>query len=247
MGQVFKKAYTKPMPAGAEFLTRKGERIARWRDAKGKARTASVTVGKDGTDRLALESRTYFARYRDGNGIVVECSTECHDEGAARAVLSDLERRAERVRAGLITPTEDRVSGQMTRPIAEQVAAYLTSLEATGVTAKHLKETRRCLNRLIGECEFRAVADFDRSTVERWLVRRRDEGASARTRNVDLTAILALTNWCVANRRLLTNPFLGITKANEAADPRRRRRAMTEVRLVKLLSTWPVVAPCSTH
>src|SRR4051794_24694601 len=103
MGQIFKKAYTKPIPAGAEFLTRKGERIARWRDAKGKVRTAPVTTGKEGADRLALESRTYFARYRDGDGIVVECSTECHDEGAARAVLADLERRAERVKSGLLS------------------------------------------------------------------------------------------------------------------------------------------------
>ena len=31
MGSVFKKCYTKPMPAGAEVVVRKGEQLARWR------------------------------------------------------------------------------------------------------------------------------------------------------------------------------------------------------------------------
>ncbi len=29
---VYRKTYTKPLPAGAELLTRKGERFARWQD-----------------------------------------------------------------------------------------------------------------------------------------------------------------------------------------------------------------------
>ena len=100
MGSVFKKAVTRPLPPGAEFITRQGVRLARWRDAKGKIRTAPVTTGQDGTDRIRDESRTYFARYRDGNGLVVETPTGCRDEDAARQVLADLERKAERVGPG---------------------------------------------------------------------------------------------------------------------------------------------------
>jgi hypothetical protein len=37
MGSVFKKAVTRPVPPGAEFVTRQGVRIARWRDAKGRS------------------------------------------------------------------------------------------------------------------------------------------------------------------------------------------------------------------
>lgn len=33
MGTVFKKTFTKPMPAGAEIFIRKGQRFARWLDA----------------------------------------------------------------------------------------------------------------------------------------------------------------------------------------------------------------------
>jgi hypothetical protein len=35
MGSVFKKAVTRPIPPGAEFITRQGARLARWRDGKG--------------------------------------------------------------------------------------------------------------------------------------------------------------------------------------------------------------------
>jgi hypothetical protein len=50
-------------------------RLARWRDAKGKTRTAPVTTAKDGAERIRDESGTYVARYRDGDGMVVEAST----------------------------------------------------------------------------------------------------------------------------------------------------------------------------
>ena len=34
MGSVFKKTATKPLPAGAKIIVRKGERLAEWIDAK---------------------------------------------------------------------------------------------------------------------------------------------------------------------------------------------------------------------
>ena len=70
MGTVFKKTATKPLPAGAKVIVRKGQRLAEWLDAKGKRRTAPVTVGKDGTDRIVITAQTYTAKYRDGSGVV---------------------------------------------------------------------------------------------------------------------------------------------------------------------------------
>ena len=66
MGTVYRKTATKPLPAGAELLDRKGETLARWKDAKGKARTAGVTVGRDGSPRVVIEARTFTAKFRDG-------------------------------------------------------------------------------------------------------------------------------------------------------------------------------------
>ena len=138
MGNVFKKTVTRPLPPNAEIITRQGVRLARWRDGKGKTKTAPVTTGKDGAERIRDESGTYVARYRDGDGIVVEVSTGCRDKTAAQNVLADLERKAERVRAGLLTPAEARTAEHLATPIGEHVDAYLNALDAAGsVTAMH--------------------------------------------------------------------------------------------------------------
>lgn len=235
MGSVFRKAFTKPVPADAETVVRQGRRHARWRDAKGKVRTAPITVGKDGSERLALESRVYYARYRDHSGVVVEKPTGCRDEGAARQVLSELERRAERVRAGLLSPAEDKTARHLGTPIGEHFAAYIDHLRAAGTVKLHLHNTRRYLDRLASECEFSRLADLDRGPLERWLADEADKGRSARSRNTHRAALVAFANWCVGSKRLLASPLVGTPKANEDADPRRKRRAMTEEELARLL------------
>ena len=89
MGTVYRKMTTRPMPVESEIFTRKGERLARWKDSKGKTRTAAMTTGKDGHDRVITVSPYFIAKYRDGTGLVVEQSTGCRDETAARKVLAD--------------------------------------------------------------------------------------------------------------------------------------------------------------
>src|SRR5215831_9313608 len=170
MGSVFRKSFTKPLPADAEIITRKGETLARWRDTKGKTRTAPLT---EAGDRIRIESGTWYAKLRDGNNHVVEVPTGCRDETAARQVLADLERKAERVRAGLITPAEARTAEHLATPIGEHVAAYVGSLEARGASRHHVREICRILGTVFSACEFRTLADLDRGIFERHLNRRR--------------------------------------------------------------------------
>ena len=132
MGTVYKETYTKPMPAGAKIIIRKGQRLAEWVDAKGKRRTALLTVSGD---RITIESGTYTAKYRDGSGIVRKVSTGCRDESAARSVLTKLERRAELVKGEVITASEDAVIDHQTTPLADHIMAYLTKLESEGGNA----------------------------------------------------------------------------------------------------------------
>jgi integrase len=238
MGAVFKKSYTKAVPAGAEPFTRKGERFARWKDRKGKIRTAPLTVGEDGAERITLESPCYVAKYRDGAGVVRVVPTGCRDETAARQVLADLEREAELVRSGVKTAAESAAGRHQAAPLATHVEAYLTYLESDGACPEHRAERRRQLKRISRDCGFNRLADLDRSALESWLARQTRAGMSARTRNSYLAAALAFCNWCADKnvRRLTSNPFDGIAKANEKADPRRQRRAMAESELTHLLT-----------
>ena len=110
MGTVYKPTCTKPLPS------------------KGRAVTYPVTTGKYGSQRIVVESGTYVAKYRDGAGLVHTVSTGCRDEGAARAVLGELERRAELVKSGVITAGEDRIADHAATPLVDHFDDYLTSL-----------------------------------------------------------------------------------------------------------------------
>ena len=235
MGSVFKKTATKPLPAGAKIIVRKGQRLAEWIDAKQKRRTVPVTTGKDGADRIVITARTYTAKYRDGSGIVQTVATGCRDKTAAESVLTDLVTRAEKVRGGILTPAEDTMIDHQETPLADHLKAYLVHLDAKGDSDVHLADTRRLATKIMADCGFGRLADVRRETVEGWLVQRAAEGMAARTRNSYLQAIRALCNWSVETGRLSVNPLARIAKADETADRRRQRRAMTEDELRRLL------------
>ena len=232
MGTVYRETFTKPLPTGAKIIVRKGQRLAQWQDAKGKTRTAPLTAAGD---RITVEAGTYSAKYRDGSGIVRKVATGCRDEAAARSVLTDLERRAERVRGGLLTADEANAIDHQERPFAEHIDAYLVKLESEGTSPAHRANVRRNLQRLTADCQFKRLGDLARESLERWLVAQEKAGMGARTRNTYRAAAVAFCNWCMETGRLMVNPFAKVAKAAEDVDPRRQRRALTEDELRRLL------------
>jgi len=232
MGTVYKETFTKPLPTGAKIIVRKGRRFAQWQDAKGKTRTAPLTAAGD---RIAVEAGTYTAKYRDGSGIVRKITTGCRDKTAAESVLADLERRAEKVKGGILTADEAAAIDQQDRPLAEHVAAFMEHQKAKGITPMQLNTTQSRLDRVAADTGFNRLADLNGTALERWLAARQGEGMGAVTRNGYREACVTFGNWCVRNRRLLSNPFAAVPKADAKADPRRKRRALTESELLKLL------------
>src|SRR5262249_10814318 len=113
--------------------------------------------------------------------------------------------------------------------------AYLHSLEAAGSVSMHRHNVRAYLKTLAAKCDFCRLADLKREALERWLVSEARRGRAARSRNAHQNAIAAFCNWCIETGRLMTNPFKGVAKADEKADRRRQRRAMTEDELARLL------------
>ncbi len=235
MGAVYKKKYTKSLPEGAETFTRKGQRLGRWRDRAGKMRTASITQGTDGTPRIVIEAATYTAKYRDASGKVVEVATGCRSKDAAKAILGELMERAEKVRANIISSAENAILDHQEVALRRHIDDYLAHLRAKRSSAGHCGSREYYLDRIADKCGFLKLRDLDRSALERWLASEADNGMSARTHNAYRAAAVGFANWCVLNRRLASNPFFGLCKANENADPRRKRRALTEDELQRLL------------
>jgi hypothetical protein len=88
--------------------------------------------------------------------------TRCRDRQAAEGVLSDLEREADRLRAGVVTAPELAQAAHQRRPIQDHIDAYPTHLEAEGRGIKHVKARGAELNRLVCECGFVMLADLTR-------------------------------------------------------------------------------------
>jgi integrase len=257
MGTVFKPFVTRPLPDGARIVTRKGKPVAEWLDAAGKKRHAPVTAGD--TPRLRERAGTYTAQYRDGAGIVRRVSTGCKSADAARAVLADLEARAEKVRGGIITQAEANVAEHADAPIGEHVAAYVDALARKRgkgahrtVAPRHVTNVAHTLRLAVDECGFRRLRDLHRDAVERWVHRLLDlpddavhdaagnvttpRRPAARTINARLATLTAWGNWLVETGRATANPFSRLRKLDEADDVRRQRRALTGDELRRLLT-----------
>jgi len=235
MGTVYRKAYTMPLPDGAEITEREGRCVACWRLRNGQLRSAEVVDCRDGKARVRGQSRLYMARYRDGSGQVVEVATGCKDEVAARAVLTRLERRAELVRAGVITATESDAAEHAGQPLSRHLDAYERHLRAKGGEPRRISMLRRRLERLARECRFSRLNQISAGRVERWLVEQADAGMSASTRNSYREALVCFGNWARRTSRLTINPFSDLPRADQNADRRHQRRALTAAELMRLL------------
>ena len=184
MATIYKKTYTKALPSDVEIFMRRGERFARWMDAKGKAQTAKVVIGKDGSERIQKQGSTYIAKYRNGAGEVIEKSTGCRSRDAGMSVLNDFLTRAEHVKCGILNPEQDAAADYQRVPLSQHIEDYINHL-ASKAGDTHCNITKYYLNRLCSDCSWSKLSDLSRSGLEKWLTARADEDMSARSMPID--------------------------------------------------------------
>ncbi len=234
MSRVFKKRSVRPIPEGAVIATKRSGRVARWTDGNGKKHEAPI-IERDGADHIVIESEVFYCRYRTADHIVRERSTGCRTQDGAMRVLAEFEARQEKIRSGVLSAHECAIADHSRKPISEHIEAYLEHLRANGCTERHIKERRAQLGRIVTECGFARVRDLAAGAFEKWLVLSAGAGMGARNRNVHRSALVAFSTWLVMTRRLTSNPFESIPAANERADRRRVRRAMSIDELERLI------------
>ena len=84
-------------------------------------------------------------------------------------MLSEMKQRAKRIARGDIDPFEDHRS----RPLAEHLEEFRTSLESKGNTADHVALT---VNRVVAAfdgCQFKKLADLNAGRIANWLAEQR--------------------------------------------------------------------------
>ncbi len=235
MGFVFRKQWSAPLPAGAQVVESGGARVARWRERGGKARSAEVFVGSRGIEKIRGETRTYYLRYRDADGRMVEVATGCREEAAATAMLRRFELRVERVRAGILSHDEEAVVAHAAGPLESHLGPWIRHLELKQASPEWTRNAASRIRRVAADCGMRLLRDVVAEPIERWLAEAAARGLSPGTRNGYRTTLVAFLNWCVRSGRLPSNPLRHVAVANDRIDRRRERRALTEEELGRLL------------
>ena len=240
MAVIYRKKYPIPMPEGAEIISRRGKKFARWQNGKNQMRTAEVL--EDG--RVLFVADCWYVRYRDSAGKDRRESTGCRDRQAAEKVLADILASVEKIKAGVMSRQEMATSAQLETPIGKHIKNYLSQLavktiRGRRVSPKHVEYVRQRLERVIKDCRFQTLKDLDRKVVQRWMARlaKRPGGSqplSARTVNLYRASIMAFCNFCLEEGILLANPLAGLPKMQET-EPTRKRRPLTEDEIARLL------------
>jgi integrase len=99
-------------------------------------------------------------------------------------------------------------------------------------TSEFLHSTRLG-RRLIDECGWRVVKDITPKSFRDW---RKKQTKAPKTLNEYLHTVSALLNWMVADNRLAANPLESIEPVDTRGQQRRRRRALTDDEVTRLLA-----------
>ena len=241
MATIFRKMYTQPLPKNTEIVDRRGRKMALWRDRRGRKHYDEITTGRRGQTKIIRESPMWIAQYRDATGKKLVVPTGCRDEQAARQVLANLVRRVEHIKAGILTPEQDRQATHAVRSLAGHIEDYHQHMRAKTirgrkVSEKHRTEVKRRITAIAGDCNFTRLTDINREAMEKWMNRKEKARMGARTRNTYRAAIMTFCNWCVETDRLAANPLAKLCPADETCDRRRTRRALSEEEVYRLLT-----------
>ena len=267
MGFVFKQTVTRVLPTNATIKPRRrtataselrknprqttiAETLASWIDRTGEKRVGLVIEDGSDSNRVRVESTTYYARFRDGDGIVRTVPTGCKEKKSAMAILSSLTNRAELVKAKVITSDQANIADFQSTPLRDHITEYINHLRARKVVLSRIKTTEKRLLESSEGCSFRYLNELNADRLFRWLstqVSCKTRKMSASVYNGYIQIWISFGNWCIGKRingkrssmngdkRLLANPFDGMGKLDEQADRRRKARSLNEAELIRLL------------
>lgn len=224
MAGLFKKVYTKPIPADAETFTRKGVEYARFKGRNGKARTERLT---DDGARLLLETETWYFRLRLSDGGYQAVNTGCKDRTTAEQFAANVQTEQDKIRAGVFTKKEANAAKHGRDALQVAIDAYLDSMTARGKADKTILEWRRYLESVYKSLDWRTLKDIDKTAMDAYLEQERRNGRGARSCNAYAVAWTAFGNWLANTGKTAVNPVAGLVRFDERADRRHIRRAFT--------------------
>lgn len=183
-----------------------------------------------GGRRVTRQAKKWYIEYADATGTTRRVPGY-KDKRASEQKAADLERHAERERAGILDVTYEHTQAL----VAEHIDAWLADLERARRSPEYTRKVASCIDRMRRELRWVKLGSIQPDSVSRWLGLQMQNGLGERTANHYLEAGVAFCNWCVAQRRMERNP-LAILPKTQVLEPRCVRRAATLDELRRLLS-----------
>lgn len=227
MARIFKQTYTKPVPPDAEVINRKGQRLARFKDSRGKS--VSIPLTEDG-NRIIRQTAKWYIEYNDADGIIRKVPG-FKDKQATEQRAQELEKTAEHIRSGY-KPKEHE---QLNRLLSEHIEDFRESLKSKGNGKSHVDQTVKRIKCVFEKCEFLFWKDISASKVMNCIagLEHRKQKISTQTFNYYLQSTKQFCKWMVEDGRVDVSPVKHLN--NVTVIPTFERRAGTVNELIKLL------------
>jgi integrase len=172
-------------------------------------------------DGTIFKPKKWTIKYKNEFGEFVSIAG-FKDKAASLAYGNQLERQAERKRAGLpVYETTDPHS------IDAAIDAYCAELERLGRSKSHVYNERGFMTRLAKACDWKYLEQIRQEQLTGFLADLQAAGKSPRTQNAYRDCAVTFCNWCVRNKLLAENPLIRVPKAKINGRRPRRRRALT--------------------
>ena len=190
--------------------------------------------------RYRDESANWYIQYKDANDNWKRVAGY-KDKEATRQKAADLERRVERMMAGLSDPFEDASR----RRLKDHLTEFKEYLANKGVSEKHANQTHNRIERCFLGSKFKLWLDISASQLVAWLAEERNAGRMGfKTSNYYQSAAKEFCTWMVKDQRVAHSPLNHLSALNTDGDIRRNRRSVSEEEftwLVKAASNGPVI------
>ena len=226
-----KRPHYRPIPQGAEIITRGGQRYARWTNKRGQTLTRPLN---DKGNRIVCDSLKWYSLIKDPTtGERLERKAYS-DKIASAALDNELLVKIERGMQGLIDPMDEHRK----RPIAEHLDAYEDHLTNKENSVGYVEQTMQRCRDIVAGIKATVICEITAGRVESYLADQRRGGMSMASSNHYLRAIKSFAGWLVKDRRAPDNPLAVLSALSlTEQDKKRRRRALTDAEVVALVNS----------
>ncbi len=192
-----------------------------------------TTLNKATGKRETRYSRKWYVIFRDHNGNEVK-KPAFADRLASEAYGIDLERQAERIKAGVLPPEVLETP----RTIDQHIDAFRKSLDTQQTTEKHRNLTIFRVKATLEEAKIKHVRRIDPETIRQAIsimMKREVKPISAQTACHYSAAMIQFCGFLQKTKVLPTNPLTGRKEWDAEQDRKRVRRVITDAEFNRLI------------